>query len=112
MTAILNSKYLTYYFKIKFKDKHLAGGYLAINKGTIEEFPVPTLSNEVEKKLTFISKKLHHENLDVLKRIKRIELETEIDLIVHKAFEIEYDLMRTICPDIQITKDEYNSIEY
>src|SRR5690606_29869908 len=40
ITAILNSEYLTYYLKIKFKDKHLAGGYLAINKSTLEKLPL------------------------------------------------------------------------
>ena len=40
LTAILNSKYLTFYFVNKFRHKHLAGGYLAINKSTIEELPL------------------------------------------------------------------------
>jgi len=40
LLAILNSKFLTYYLNIEFKDKHLAGGYLAINKSTIEELPL------------------------------------------------------------------------
>lgn len=45
VTAILNSEYLTYYLKIKFKDKHLAGGYLAINKSTLEKLPLIQSSN-------------------------------------------------------------------
>jgi len=40
LLAILNSKFLTYYLNIEFKDKHLAGGYLAINKSTIESLPL------------------------------------------------------------------------
>jgi len=52
--SILNSKFLTYYLNIEFKDKHLAGGYLAINKSTIEELPL-VLSSE-EKQQSFIEK--------------------------------------------------------
>ncbi|AXX84239.1 Eco57I restriction-modification methylase domain-containing protein [Aliarcobacter skirrowii] len=40
LLSLLNSKFLTYYLNIEFKDKHLAGGYLAINKSTIEELPI------------------------------------------------------------------------
>jgi hypothetical protein len=40
LTGILNSKYLSYYLNVKFKDKHLAGGYLAINKSTLEKLPL------------------------------------------------------------------------
>jgi hypothetical protein len=40
LLAILNSKFLTFYLNIEFKDKHLAGGYLAINKSTIEALPL------------------------------------------------------------------------
>lgn len=39
ITGLLNSKYTSYYLRSKFKDKHLAGGYLAINKSTIEQLP-------------------------------------------------------------------------
>lgn len=40
LTAVLNSRYLTFYFVNKFRHKHLSGGYLAINKSTIEELPL------------------------------------------------------------------------
>jgi len=59
LTAILNSKYLTYYFKHKFKDKHLAGGYLAINKSTIEQFPLVKVTILCENILGINSKYIH-----------------------------------------------------
>ncbi|WBR54730.1 Eco57I restriction-modification methylase domain-containing protein [Campylobacter sp. VBCF_01 NA2] len=46
LLAILNSKFLTYYLNIEFKDKHLAGGYLAINKSTIEQLPLVFTDNQ------------------------------------------------------------------
>lgn len=44
LLSILNSKFLTFYLITEFKDKHLAGGYLAINKSTIEELPLVEIS--------------------------------------------------------------------
>lgn len=46
LLALLNSKFITYYLNIEFKDKHLAGGYLAINKSTIEELPLVYTENQ------------------------------------------------------------------
>lgn len=46
LCALLNSSYLSYYLTTKFKDKHLAGGYLAINKSTIEQLPLIESKNE------------------------------------------------------------------
>jgi adenine-specific DNA-methyltransferase len=41
LLGLLNSKLMTYYLIKIFKDKHLQGGYLAINKNTIEALPMP-----------------------------------------------------------------------
>ena len=40
LVGILNSRFVSYYLNVKFEDKHLAGGYLAINKSTIEKLPM------------------------------------------------------------------------
>ena len=104
LTAILNSTYLTYYFKIKFKDKHLAGGYLAINKGTIEQFPVPQLSLNTEQKLTQLSRKLH---LGKLLEEERIQMENQIDILVFKSFNINYEMALKIIKGSLCTKAEY-----
>ena len=70
LTAILNSKYLTYYINIKFKDKHLAGGYLAINKSTLEKLPLVKPKKEHE---VIISKKVEEIFLEIGK-ISGIEI--------------------------------------
>jgi SAM-dependent methyltransferase len=40
LLGILNSKLLSYLFRERFAAKRLAGGYLAINKGQLEQLPV------------------------------------------------------------------------
>ncbi|MEA3415006.1 MAG: Eco57I restriction-modification methylase domain-containing protein, partial [Thermodesulfobacteriota bacterium] len=76
LTAILNSSYLTFYLKNKFKDKHLAGGYLAINKSTLENLPLEKPTNE--KPYTFLSKILHvfESNSNFPKQIIKIVLDS------------------------------------
>ena len=58
LTAILNSKFLTHYINIRFKDKHLAGGYLAINKSTLEKLPLIIPTAQLEKSIVDLSKKI------------------------------------------------------
>lgn len=84
LTAILNSKYLSYYFKNKFKDKHLAGGYLAINKSTIEEFPIVEPNDKQVFILKNISKVLHK---NIISEIGIINyLESIIDALVFELY--------------------------
>ena len=93
LTAILNSKYLTYYFQQKFKDKHLAGGYLAINKSTIEEFPLIDIPKEKQKEMSVISKQIHefkqqHLNTDAL--------EKEIDKLVYELYGLTEEEIKIV----------------
>ena len=40
LLGILNSRLISYLFRQRFAAKHLAGGYLAINKGQLEKIPI------------------------------------------------------------------------
>jgi adenine-specific DNA-methyltransferase len=85
LVAILNSKYMSYYLNVKFKDKHLAGGYLAINKSTIESLPFTTIDPLTESKLKNLS-----QNISLLKNLKNdtTSLENEVDEIVCDIFKL------------------------
>jgi hypothetical protein len=43
LLGLLNSKLLSYLFRIRFAAKHLASGYLAINKGQLAQLPIRVL---------------------------------------------------------------------
>jgi adenine-specific DNA-methyltransferase len=108
LTAILNSKYLTYYFTIKFKDKHLAGGYLAINKSTIEEFPLVAVSKQTQKRLSILSTHIH-ELVDNGKSIDKYE--REIDQIVYRLYNLSFDEVKKIDPEFPLSKKEFEAIK-
>ncbi|WP_298142894.1 TaqI-like C-terminal specificity domain-containing protein [Flavobacterium sp.] len=93
LTAILNSKYLSFYFKLKFKDKHLAGGYLAINKSTIEEFPLVKPTKSLENILKcisiivhFITQKSSNINSEVPNQYLTEAFEEVIDALVFELY--------------------------
>ncbi|GBU07427.1 restriction endonuclease subunit M [Bacteroidales bacterium] len=83
LLGLLNSRYTTHYLRIKFRDKHLAGGYLAINKTTIEQLPVIDTLNQQP----FI------DLVDTILAAKKIDpatdtsaLEAEIDTMVYELY--------------------------
>lgn len=110
LTGILNSKYLTYYFRNKFKHKHLAGGYLAINKSTIEEFPLIKIPTKTELKLKNLSKSIHS-NKSIL--VDTTDLEQQIDNLVYKLYELTYDEVLVVEPEFaeRMSREEYEGLQ-
>ncbi len=87
LLAILNSSFMTYYVMNKFKDKHLAGGYLAINKNMIEEFPLIEVQPEQQQPIIKLVDKIieirkENPNADIEK------FEKEIDKLVYKLYKV------------------------
>lgn len=84
--GVLNSKFMNYVFTNKFQDKHLAGGYLGINKNNLETLPI----FEVNSK----NKKLEDKIINLVDRIiegkksgiDMRELEEEVDRLVYKLY--------------------------
>jgi hypothetical protein len=92
--GLLNSKYTTYYLKQKFKDKHLAGGYLAINKSTIEQLPFK------------FDKAMHQPIISLVEQILSAKssnpqadtsaLEAEIDKLVYELYGLTKEEIKII----------------
>ena len=84
--GVLNSKYTTEFLLIEFSDKHLAGGYLAINKSTIEQLLFPNnVSEDIQKHIAEIAGRIHfikQNNIDYDVSI----YENEIDSIIYKLY--------------------------
>ena len=83
--GLLNSKYTSYYLINKFRDKHLSGGYLAINKSTIEQLPFELANETMQSTITH--------NVREILRAKQANptadtsaLETEIDRLVYQLY--------------------------
>ncbi len=87
INGLLNSKYITYYFRQRFKDKHLAGGYLGINKSTIEDLPLVEIEKVDQLKISRIVDQI----LTLKKQNKDADtknLEAKIDQLVYKLYDL------------------------
>ena len=93
--GVLNSKLATHYLRNAFKDKHLAGGYLAINKSTIEELPMIIPSDEEQQPIINLVK-----NILILKKqnpsADTISIEESIDCFVYDLFGLSDEERSTI----------------
>ena len=93
--GLLNSKYTSYYLRTKFKDKHLAGGYLAINKSTIEKLPFTLAEDHIQEEICQLAKDILNSKT-CNPHSDTSELETKIDRLVYQVYNItEEEIIRT-----------------
>ena len=85
--GLLNSKYTSYYLREKFKDKHLAGGYLAINKSTIEQLPFIKASIDETAKIINITRQILTKK-QANHTANTLDLEREIDRSVYQLYNL------------------------
>lgn len=86
LSAVLNSAFMTDYMTTKFKEKHLAGGYLAINKNTLEKLPLVDIPSDTQVLLAqyydlIVEAHNNNENYE--------EYQTAIDIIVNKLYDVD-----------------------
>jgi len=107
LLGLLNSAFMTFYVHTKFKEKHLAGGYIAINKSTIEQLPIviadvkiqTPIIKLVDKILAITKDNNYLEN--PAKQAKVREYEKQIDQLVYKLYGLTDE-------EIKIVEDQNN----
>jgi hypothetical protein len=85
--GLLNSKYTSYYLRTKFKDKHLAGGYLAINKSTIEKLPFKLAENHIQEEIGKLANKILDSKI-ANPYVDTCDLESQIDKLVYQIYDL------------------------
>jgi len=95
LMGLLNSRFLTYYINIRFKDKHLAGGYLAINKSTLEKLPLVRPSGNLGEDIAEIARKI-----SVIKKTNpqtdTSSLERHLDELIYQLYELTQEEKQTV----------------
>ena len=51
LLGLLNSKFMSWYLREKFYERHLAGGYLAVNKFILEQLPLVRADKKTEQEI-------------------------------------------------------------
>ena len=76
---------MSFYLTKQFKAKHLAGGYLAINKETLEQLPLPKIEAHSER-FTPIASLVKKINKELPGSDKFTQLQNEIDNLVYELY--------------------------
>jgi hypothetical protein len=58
LLALLNSRFMSWYLREKFYEKHLSGGYLAVNKYVLEQLPLARADKKTEQEIARRAEKL------------------------------------------------------
>jgi hypothetical protein len=90
VAAILNSRFISFYFTKMFRDKMLAGGYLAINKNTIEEIPYIAPADDLMDEICELSAKIHSAK-KVDPKADTSPMERLVDQLVNSIFGLGPD---------------------
>ena len=88
LLGVLNSKFMNYVFVNKFKDKHLAGGYLGINKNNLDTLPIfePNAKNQkiADKIINLVDKILESK----AQGKETSALESQVDDLVYELYNL------------------------
>ncbi len=96
--GVLNSSFMSWYARENFKDKHMSGDYLGLNKGNLEKLPMFELekSNQptADKIIALVDKILKSKEKDPKANTQR--LEKEIDALVYQLYNLTDEEIKTI----------------
>ncbi|GAA6866044.1 class I SAM-dependent DNA methyltransferase [Helicobacter pylori] len=96
--GVLNSSFMSWYARENFKDKHMSGGYLGLNKGNLEKLPMFELekSNQptADKIIVLVDKILVLKEKDP--KANTQELEKEIDALVYQLYNLTDEEIKII----------------
>ncbi|MFP6096259.1 Eco57I restriction-modification methylase domain-containing protein [Helicobacter pylori] len=96
--GVLNSSFMSWYARENFKDKHMSGGYLGLNKGNLEKLPMfeLTKSNQptADKIIALVDKILQAKEKDP--KANTQGLEKEIDALVYQLYHLTDEEIKII----------------
>ncbi|GAA9092024.1 class I SAM-dependent DNA methyltransferase [Helicobacter pylori] len=105
--GVLNSSFMSWYARENFKDKHMSGGYLGLNKGNLEKLPMFKLekSNQptADKIIALVDKILALKGKDPKANTQK--LEKEIDALVYQLYNLTDEEIKTIEEGQEIKSD-------
>ena len=85
--GVINSRLINWYFKLRFKDKHLEGGYISINTQILKIIPIAQSAEIFKQRIgeivdQILNAKKSDPNADTT------ALETEIDQMVYQLYNL------------------------
>lgn len=104
LLAILNSSLVNYVYKNKYKSTKKV--FSEIQANSVEKLPIRSITEIEQNKFVNLSS-LILENRK--QHLDTTELETKIDLMVYKLYELTYDEVLVVEPAFSLSKQEYEA---
>lgn len=102
LVGLLNSKLVSFYINKVFHSLKMAGGYLNINNNVLKKIPVSNEFNDIITKQVDL----------IMQNPNNAESYIEIlDLLVYKDFNLSYEEVKIIEPEINLTEEEYTNYQ-
>jgi hypothetical protein len=113
INGILNSKLITYLFKSMFQSKHLAGGYLAINKSQLEKIPIRTIDFTNKSDVVMHDKmvSLVETMLELNKRLRETSNPADIEMTKRQIEATDNQIDQLVYRLYGLTDDEIRIVE-
>ena len=108
--SLLNSKVLSFIYKILFGGMHMGGGYLRYRTKFLEELPIKIISKDNQIKIVDLVEKmllLHRELKKVKAESERVAIERQIDATDRQIDELVYKLYGLTGDEIKIVEDSF-----
>ena len=107
LTALLNSKAVTFLFKSFYMGGELVGK-IQYKKAFLEQVPLPYPTQKQEKQLTDLVNKIlkakkTNSNTDTS------DYENQIDILVYKLYKLSYEEILIIDSDFELSEEEYRN---
>ena len=93
--GVINSRLINWYFQLRFKNKHLEGGYISINTQILKIIPIAQPAEIFKQRIgklvdKILTAKKSDPNADTT------ALETEIDQLVYQLYELTAEEIKII----------------
>ncbi len=113
LLGLLNSKLLSYLFRIRFEAKHLSGGFLAVNKGQLAQLPIRVLDLKKQDEC-----KRHHDVIGLVDRMSSLlgKMSQAKSVREQAAFQRQIDatdrkIDQLVCELYGLTDEEIGIVE-
>lgn len=102
LSALLNSRLISFWYKIYFKSLSLAGGYLRISNNEIKKVPIPDIKKNDQKIISGLANHIaslmfendYVENIDKQGQVK--EFEKQINQMIYKLYGLSEDEIKIV----------------
>lgn len=108
--GVINSKITNFWFEYYYSTTKVSGNYFDLNGNQIKSIPIPKSTISEESKIS-----ARVENILTLKKNDNLtdttDLENQIDILVYKLYNLTYDEVKIIDPEIEtlISREDYDA---